>query len=210
MTATQLTALALLGVFHGVDPGMGWLFAVSFGLQERSRRALLLALPCIAIGHEGAIAVMVIVLTITSSLLASKIVVLAGGGILLAFGLWQLITSRHVRWVGMRLSRWQLTCWAFVMSSAHGAGLMLLPVFAFPLDEHVNALDLHRGLLHVAITGTIALAVHVGAMILTCGAVALLVYEVLGLGVLRRAWFNLGRVWAFALVGAGVAVLLST
>jgi hypothetical protein len=210
VTGAQLTTLALLGMFHGIDPGMGWLFAVSFGLQERSKRALLLALPFIALGHEGAIAVMVIVLTITSSLFASKVVVLVGGAILLGFGLWQLISARHVRWVGMRLSHWQLACWSFVMSSAHGAGLMLLPVFAFPLDEHVNALNLHRGLLHVAMTGVAALAVHVGAMILTCGAVALLVYQVLGLGVLRRGWFNLGRIWAFALVGAGVAVLLST
>ena len=210
MTTAQLVTLALLGVFHGVDPGMGWLFAVSFGLQERSRRALLLALPFIAFGHEGAIAVMVIVLTITSSLFASKVVVIGGGAILLVFGLWQLISSRHVRWVGMRLSRWQLACWSFVMSSAHGAGLMLLPVFAFPLDEHVSALNLHRGVLHVLMTGVAALAVHVGAMILTCGAIALLVYEVLGLAILRSAWFNLGRIWAFALVGAGVAVLLST
>jgi hypothetical protein len=210
VTGAQLTTLALLGMFHGIDPGMGWLFAVSFGMQERSKRALLWALPFIALGHEGAIAVMVIVLTITSSLLASKIVVLVGGAILLGFGLWQLTSARHVRWVGMRLSRWQLACWSFVMSSAHGAGLMLLPVFAFPLDEHVNALNLHRGVLHVAMTGVAALAVHVGAMILTCGAVAFLVYQVLGLGVLRRGWFNLGRIWAFALVGAGVAVLLTT
>ncbi|MGE5289513.1 MAG: hypothetical protein ACM3ML_20405 [Micromonosporaceae bacterium] len=210
MSGAQVTTLALLGMFHGIDPGMGWLFAVSFGMQERSKRALLLSLPFIALGHEGAIALMVIVLTVTSSLFASKIVVLAGGAILLGFGLWQLISKRHVRWVGMRLSRWQLACWSFVMSSAHGAGLMLLPVFAFPLDEHVNALNLHRGVLHVVMTGTAALAIHVGAMIFTCGAVALLVYQVLGLGVLRRGWFNLGRVWAFALVGAGVAVLLST
>jgi hypothetical protein len=210
VTGAQLTTLALLGMFHGIDPGMGWLFAVSFGLQERSKRALLLALPFIALGHEGAIAVMVIVLTITSSLFASKIVVLVGGVILLGFGLWQLLSARHVRWVGMRLTRWQLACWSFVMSSAHGAGLMLLPVFAFPLDQNVSALNLHRGAAHVAMTGVAALAVHVGAMIFTCAAVALLVYQVLGLGILRRGWFNLGRIWAFALVGAGVAVLLST
>ncbi len=210
MTGAQLTTLALLGFFHGVDPGMGWLFAVSFGLQERSRRALLQALPFIALGHEGAVAVMVVVLTITSSLFAAKMVLVIGGAILLAFGLWQLFSSRHVRWVGMRLSHWQLAGWSFVMSSAHGAGLMLLPVFAFPIDEQVSALNLHRGLEHVAMTGLVALIVHVGTMILTCGAIALLVYEVLGLRILRRAWFNFGRVWAFALVGAGVAVLLST
>jgi hypothetical protein len=209
MTAGQLITLALLGVFHGVNPGMGWLFAVSIGLQERSRRALLLALPFIALGHEGSIGVMVVVLTATSSLVASKVVVLVGGAALLGFGVWQLWSKRHVRWVGMRLSRWQLAGWSFVMSSAHGAGLMLLPVFVFPVDEHVSALDLHRGVAHVALSGTLALAVHVGAMILTCGAVALVVYEVVGLSVLRRLWFNLDRVWAFALVGAGAATLLT-
>jgi hypothetical protein len=209
LTGAQLITLALLGVFHGVNPGMGWLFAVSIGLQERRPRALLLALPFIALGHEGSVAVMVLVLTLTSSLFASKVVVLAGGGILLAFGLWQLWRKRHLRWVGMRLSRWQLAGWSFVMGSAHGAGLMLLPVFVFPIDEHVHALDLHRGLLPVLGTATAAMVVHVGAMILTCGGVALLVYHVVGLGVLRRFWFNLDRLWAFALVGAGVATLLS-
>ena len=210
MNGAQLATLALLGVFHGIDPGMGWLFAVSFGLQERSRRALLLSLPFIALGHEGSIAVMVIVLTITSSLLAAKVVVVAGGAVLLVFGVWQLLRKRHVRWVGMRLSRIQLASWSFVMGSAHGAGLMLLPVFAFGVDEHVSALDLRLGVMRVLVNGAVALAVHVGAMIVTCGAAALIVYEVLGLGVLRRLWFNLGRVWALTLIGAGIATLLST
>jgi hypothetical protein len=209
VNTAQLVTLALLGVFHGINPGMGWLFAVSFGLQQRSRRALLLALPFIALGHEGSIGVMVVVLTATDSLLASKVVVLAGGGILLLFGLWQLWSRRHLRWAGMRLSRLQLAGWSFVMSSAHGAGLMLLPVLAFPVDEHVSALDLHRGVLPVLITGVVALAVHVGAMIITCGAVALLVYEIVGLSVLPRLWVNLDRLWAFALVAAGAATLLS-
>jgi hypothetical protein len=146
---------------------------------------------------------------VTSSVFASKIVVLVGGGVLLVFGIWRLLSKRHLRWVGMRLSRWELAGWSFVMSSVHGAGLMLLPVLVFPVDEHLAPLDLHRGLLQVASTGAIALVVHVGAMILTCGAVAVLVYEVVGLGVLRRLWFNLDRVWAFALVGAGAATLLS-
>lgn len=209
MNTDQVVALVLLGVFHGVNPGMGWLFAVSIGLQDRSRRALLLALPPIALGHEAAIGVMVVVLTATSSLFASKAVVLAGGAVLLGFGLWQIWSKRHVRWVGMRLSHWQLAGWSFVMSSAHGAGLMLLPVFVFPVDEHVTALDLHRGVLPVLTAGALALVVHVGAMILTCGSIALIVYEIVGLGVLRRLWVNLDRVWAFALVCAGIATLLS-
>jgi hypothetical protein len=206
----QLAALALLGVFHGIDPGMGWLFATSFGLQERSRRAVLRSLPPIGLGHEAAIAIMIVVLTVTSSLLASKAVVLTGGLILLVFGIWSIRRKRHVRWVGMRLSRWQLAGWSFVMSSAHGAGLMLMTVFAFSMSDGVSPLDIHRyGVLHAVAIGLVAMAVHVGMMIITCGAVALAVYEVLGLRVLRSLWVNLDKVWAFALVGAGVVTLLS-
>lgn len=210
MTTDQLLTLALLGAFHGINPGMGWLFAVSIGMQERSRKALLLALPAIALGHEAAIGVMVLVLTATSSWFTAKIVVLVGGGVLLAFGLWQLWSKRHVRWVGMRLNRRQLAGWSFVMSSAHGAGLMVLPVFVFPVDEHLSALDLHRGVTPVVATALISLVVHVGAMIITCGTVALIVYQAAGLSFLRRTWLNLDRVWAFALIGAGTATLLST
>ncbi len=210
MSGGQLAALALLGVFHGIDPGMGWLFAVSFGLQERSRRAVLGSLPPIALGHEAAIAVMIVVLTVTSSLFASKAVVLVGGVILLVFGIWSIRRKQHVRWVGMKLSRWQLAGWSFVMSSAHGAGLMLMTVFAFSMNDGVSPLDIHRyGLLHAVLIGLLAMAVHVGAMIITCGVVAMVVYEVLGLGVLRSLWVNLDKIWAFALVGAGVVTVLS-
>lgn len=209
LSAAQLTALALLGFFHGIDPGMGWLFAVSFGLQERRRGALLRVLPFVALGHEAAIGLMVVILTITSSLFAAKTVVLVGGAVVLGYGLWLLRGPRHVRWVGMRLSPWQLAGWSFVMSSVHGAGLMLVAVFAWGPDEKVNALDLHQGVAHVLANGATAMAVHVGVMILTTGVVALLVYELLGLRVLRSLWVNLDRVWAIALVGAGVATVLT-
>jgi hypothetical protein len=209
VSAGQIAALALLGVFHGIDPGMGWLFAVSFGLQERSRRAVLRSLPFIGLGHEGAIAIMIVVLTITSSIFTAKAVIVAGGVVLLAFGLWQLRRKRHVRWVGMRLSRWQLAVWSFVMSSAHGAGLMLMTVFAFSMDDGVSPLDWRHGVARAILIGLLAMAVHLGAMLATCGAVAVIVYEILGLGFLRSLWVNLDKVWAFALVGAGVATLLS-
>lgn len=209
MSTGQLTALVLLGFFHGIDPGMGWLFAVSFGLQERSRKALLRVLPFVALGHEAAIGLMVVILTITSSLFAARAVVLIGGSVLLLYGLWLLRGRHHVRWVGMRLSRWQLAGWSFVMSSAHGAGLMLVAVFAWGPDEKVSALDLRQGVGHVLVNGAEAMAVHVGAMIVTTGVVALLVYQLLGLRVLRALWFNLDRVWAFALVGAGIATVLT-
>jgi ABC-type nickel/cobalt efflux system permease component RcnA len=97
VTHDQLVTLALLGIFHGINPGMGWLFAVSIGLQERSRRALLLSLPAIALGHEASIGLMILVLTATSSLFTAKVVVLVGGAILLTFGIWRLWPKRHVR-----------------------------------------------------------------------------------------------------------------
>ena len=209
MTRGQVVALVLLGIFHGLNPGMGWLFAVSMGMQERSRGALLRAVPFVALGHEGAVAVMVGALVLTSSLFAAKAVVLAGGAALLGFGLWKLLRPRHPRWAGMRLTSWQLAGWSFVMSSAHGAGLMLLPVFVFPLHEHLHGLDLHHGLGQVTETAVLTSLLHVGAMAVTCGAVALLVYEVVGLGPLRRLWFNVDQVWTVALVGAGAATLLT-
>jgi threonine/homoserine/homoserine lactone efflux protein len=208
MTKGELITLALLGAFHGVNPGMGWLFAVSIGLQERSRKALLLSLPFIALGHEGSVAVMAIVAAVTRSLTASRVVILAVGGVLLVYGLWQLIRARHKSWAGMRLSHWGLARWSFVMSSAHGAGLMVLPVIAVPLYAN-QGLDTSFGLLHGLEIGALAAAVHSAAMILMTGTVAVLVYDVLGLSVLRKWWVNVDKLWAVSLVGAGTVVLLT-
>jgi hypothetical protein len=220
MTGGQLAALVLLGVFHGVNPGMGWLFAVSTGMQERSRRGLITSLPFIALGHGASVALAATVVAVTDSVVAPKVVVLVGGAVLLAFGLRQVLSSRHLRWAGMRLGRWQLAGWSFVMSTAHGAGLMLLPVIlmsgpaqpghgmaGMPGMAGVSGTADRVG--QAALTGLTAAGVHAVAMIATTGVVALLVYQVLGLGVLRTAWVNLDRVWAIALVGAGTATLLT-
>src|SRR5919198_2298654 len=106
---------------------MGWLFAVARGLQERSRAALCWSLPPIAAGHLGSVAAVAVVVTVTGSIVASSVVAVAGGLVLVGFGLWRLLSTRHFRWVGMRLSHRELAGWSFLMSSAHGAGLMLLP-----------------------------------------------------------------------------------
>ncbi|HSP36541.1 MAG TPA: hypothetical protein VLR26_02180 [Frankiaceae bacterium] len=209
MTGAELATLAVLGAFHGLNPGMGWLFAVSIGLQERSRKALLLALPFIALGHEGAVAVMAVIAAVTRSLTASRTVVLIVGGVLLAYGLWQLVRARHKSWAGMRLSHWGLARWSFVMSSAHGAGLMVLPVIIVPLYAN-EGLDTSSGLLHGLAIGALAAAVHTAAMITMTGTVAVLVYDILGLSVLRRWWVNVDKLWAFSLVGAGTVVLLTS
>lgn len=207
MSGGELAALVGLGAFHGINPGMGWLFAVAIGLQDRSRTALLRSLPAIAAGHFASITIVAVAITVTGSVVASHAFTIGGGAVLVGFGLWKLLSKRHFRWAGMRLSLWQLAGWSFLMASVHGAGLMLLPVLS-GAGQPMQGMGTMGGMEHAALTGLAASAVHTLAMVLTAGAVALLVYEVVGLSVLRRAWLNLDRVWAFALVGAGAATVL--
>ncbi|MET8266192.1 hypothetical protein ACFYP0_03925 [Micromonospora arida] len=207
MTVTTLATLAALGAFHGLNPAMGWLFAVARGLQERSRLALLRALPPIAAGHLASVAIVAALVSATRSVTASSALAVVGGGVLVAFGLWRLLSERHFRWAGMRLSAAQLAAWSFLMSSAHGAGLMLLPVLvAEPVPGG------HSGHLAAApvgaLAGLAAAGVHTVAMLGVALAVALLVYQVFGVGVLRRAWFNVDRLWAGVLVAAGLVTLI--
>ncbi|MEU4555883.1 hypothetical protein EV382_2074 [Micromonospora violae] len=207
MTVTTLATLAALGAFHGLNPAMGWLFAVARGLQERSRRALLRALPPIAAGHLASVAIVAALVAATRSVTTSTALAVVGGVLLVAFGLWRLLSERHFRWAGMRLSAAQLAGWSFLMSSAHGAGLMLLPVLvAEPVPGG------HSGHLAAApvgaLSGLAAAGVHTVAMLGVALAVAMLVYQVLGVGVLRRAWFNVDRLWAGVLVAAGLVTLL--
>ncbi|MEU7841217.1 hypothetical protein AB0B39_09625 [Micromonospora sp. NPDC049114] len=207
MTLGTLATLAALGAFHGLNPAMGWLFAVARGLQERSRMALLRALPPIAAGHLASVAIVAALVTATRSVTASTALAVVGGLLLVGFGLWRLLSERHFRWAGMRLSAAQLTGWSFLMSSAHGAGLMLLPVLvAEPVpgghSGHLAAAPLG------ALPGLAAAGVHTVAMLGTALVVAVLVYQVLGVGVLRRAWFNVDRLWAGVLVAAGLVTLI--
>ncbi|MEU8110698.1 hypothetical protein [Micromonospora sp. NPDC048947] len=207
MTVTTLATLAALGAFHGLNPAMGWLFAVARGLQERNRLALLRALPPIAAGHLASVAIVAALVAATRSVTASTALAVVGGVLLVAFGLWRLLSERHFRWAGMRLSAAQLAGWSFLMSSAHGAGLMLVPVL---VAEPVSGG--HSGHLAAApvgaLSGIAAAGVHTVAMLGVALAVALLVYQVFGVGVLRRAWFNVDRLWAGVLVAAGLVTLI--
>ncbi|MFI7436850.1 hypothetical protein [Micromonospora haikouensis] len=225
MTATTWLTLAGLGAFHGLNPAMGWLFAVARGLQERSRRVLLASLPPIALGHLASVGVVAALVTATRSVAASTAVAVVGGVLLVGFGLWRLLSRRHFRWAGMRLSNAQLAGWSFLMSSAHGAGLMLLPVLlaepvargghaghlaaagALPGQAAVGALPGQAAV--GALPGLAAAGVHTVAMFGVALAAAVAVYEVLGVGVLRRAWFNVDRLWAGVLVAAGVVTLVA-
>ncbi|MBF8185852.1 hypothetical protein ITP53_08870 [Nonomuraea sp. K274] len=194
-----LTAVLLLGAFHGLNPAMGWLFAVARGLQERSMDRLLQSIPPIALGHLASVALVALVVAATGSLVTGTVLSVTGGVVLVAFGLWRLLSTRHFRWVGMRLSLWQLAGWSFLMSSAHGAGLMLLPIFTGMTAEG------HAG--HAVSGGLGVAAFHTLAMFLVAGLVAVLVYKLAGLTVLRRAWFNVDRMWAVALIAAGIITL---
>jgi hypothetical protein len=207
----SLIALIALGAFHGLNPGMGWLFAVARGLQERSRSLVLQSLPAIAAGHAASVFAVALVVTLTGSVLTSRVVSIGGGVVLVGFGLWRLLSTRHFRWVGMRLTLWQLAGWSFLMSSAHGAGLMLLPVLthgSVAISGHDHGLRAGAG---SAVTAALFVTgVHTLAMFVVAGTIAVLVYEVVGLTILRRAWFNLDRLWAAALIGAGATTLLIT
>jgi hypothetical protein len=206
----SLIALVALGAFHGLNPGMGWLFAVARGLQERSRALVLQSLPAIAAGHAASVFVVAAIVTLTGSVLTSRVVSIGGGVVLVGFGLWRLLSSRHFRWVGMRLSLWQLAGWSFLMSSAHGAGLMLLPVLthgSVPVS-HAHSHGMTAGAGDAVSAAIFVTIVHTLAMLTVAGVIAVLVYEVVGLTILRRAWFNLDRLWAAALIAAGATTLL--
>jgi len=201
VSSWQLASLVALGALHGVNPAMGWLFAVLRGLQESSRRALLVALVPIAIGHEASVGLTLALVEGTSHVVSHREIKLAGAAVLVAFGLWKLLAARsHPRWVGLRIGLVELGLWSFLMSTAHGAGVMLLPI-AVDISDTQAAFS--AGLAWVSV----AAALHTLAMVVVAGAVALFVFDVVGVGIVRRAWFNLDRVWAFALLGAAVVTI---
>jgi hypothetical protein len=210
-----------LGAFHGINPGMGWLFAVALGLQEKSRRAVLAALPPIALGHALSIAAVAGVLWLARASLPDRALRYGAAAILFGFGFYRLVRSRHPSWVGMRVGFRDLTAWSFLMASAHGAGLMLVPILlrwsrgeaaqsAMPM-EHAGPMS-HAG--HMSqlagdspLRWLAAIGVHTLGHLLVATLIALLVYEKLGLALLQRAWFNLDLLWVIALMLSGVILL---
>lgn len=195
-------ALLLLGAAHGVNPGMGWLFAVALGLQQQDRRAVWRALLPLAAGHALAIAAAVGLAAAAGMVLPPAQLRWAVAAALLAMGAFHLARHRHIRWGGMRVGARDLTIWSFLMASAHGAGLMALPVVLGA--EH----GAHGAAGHAAHgTGLLASGVHAAGYLLVTGAIAVVVYERLGLRLLRSAWVNLDLIWAGALVVAAVVTL---
>jgi hypothetical protein len=213
--AAWLTLVGL-GAYHGLNPAMGWLFAVSRGMQERSRRAVLRSLVPIAVGHELSIALVAALVAGLSVVTDSSTLRIGAAAVLLAFGIFRFAKPRaHFRWTSMRVSDRELTLWSFLMSTAHGAGLMVAPVLIGlqgAVDRgHVRAHDqADLGLLGGSLgAGAAGVVLHVVAMLAVMGLVAVVVYDRLGLKVLRRAWLNTDHVWAGAFVLAAGITLAS-
>lgn len=204
-TVWPWAALVLLGAYHGVNPGMGWLFAVARGLQEQSRRAVLGSLIPIAVGHEASIVIVVIAVSLTEQLLPPFFIRLVAALVLVCFGVYKLARPRsHPGGFGMRIGAAGLVMWSFLMSSAHGAGLMLAPVLlGLPVYSAYHSLS------ELSLQAVAAASLHVAAMLLVMGIVSVAVYEKVGVGVLRRGWFNLDLGWSFVLIASGAVTLFT-
>jgi hypothetical protein len=201
-------AIVFLGAYHGINPGMGWLFAVALGMQQGSARGVWRALPPIALGHAGAVAVVVAIAAVARLVVPLAALNVLVAVVLMSLGVYRLWRHRHPRVGGMQVGFRDLTVWSFLMASAHGAGLMVLP-FVMPTAAIVAAAD-HNHAHHVgaAAANAAAVALHTTAYFTVMVLAAWIVYRKLGLSLLRKAWFNMDWLWAGALVLTGMVVLL--
>lgn len=256
MTWPVLTIL-VLGIWHGINPGMGWLFAVALGMQEQERRSVWRALLPLAAGHALAIAAAIAVALLIGAVVPARILKWTVAIVLVAFGVSRIMRSRHPRYGGMRMSMRKLTVWSFLMASAHGAGLMVIPfVLADSPTERIEGDTIVPALVSdgpdhagrpdhaghgpdpadaddadLAVAGThaeylavprahaehlagvtdsgvtsgwLVLLVHTAGYLFATGLLAVLVYEKLGLRMLRTVWLNLDLIWGIALAATGV------
>ena len=207
MTSWGWPALFLLGAYHGINPGMGWLFAVARGMQEHATRAVARALIPITLGHALSIGLVVALAGLIQIVLPLGYVQIVVAIALISLGVFRLLRRKHFAWGGMQVGFRDLTFWSFLMASAHGAGLMVLPIVLHtmpPGHEHHTDMVASGG----AWTGIVATLVHTLGYLSVTALVALLVYRKFGLSLLRKGWFNLDLVWAIALIVTGCVALV--
>lgn len=203
--------LVALGALHGLNPGMGWLFAVALGLQEGNGRAVWRALAPLAAGHAGAIAVAVALAGLVGLVVPPATLRWIVAALLLGLGVSRLVRARHPRWGGMRVGPRDIAIWSFLMAAAHGAGLMVLPVLLdgqAPPPAHAHHAGAGAVAGAAAPLGAAATLAHTAGYLLVCGIVAATVYRRLGLRWLRRGWVNLDAVWAGTLVVTAVLTVV--
>ena len=208
MTSEVIDSWALLlalGAFHGINPAMGWLFAVALGMQERRRSAVLRALVPLGAGHVLAVTAAVGVALAIGAVVPIAWLRWSTASVLVSLGALRAFRHRHPRWVGMQVGMGGLTLWSFLMATAHGAGLMVVPVFVGMTmagssghTHHMSAAGADAG------TALVATGLHALGYLAVTAFVAALVFEKVGVGILRRAWFNVDLIWATALVATGV------
>jgi hypothetical protein len=200
-------ALAGLGAFHGLNPAMGWLFAVGLGLHRQSRRVVWLSLVPIAAGHAASIAMVAAAVLMLEFIVDRRVLELAAGAALLGWAIYYALRGhRHRVRVGMTVGMVGLGLWSFLMATGHGAGLMLAPmVIPLCVSASSAAGNVTAGSVPIALA---AVAVHTGAMLAVTAAIAGLVYEWIDLAVLRRGWINFDRIWVAVLAAAGVVLIM--
>jgi hypothetical protein len=194
-----------LGAFHGLNPALGWLFAVALGLHRESRANVLASLVPIAIGHAASITLVAGLLVIAGILIPHNLVRVGSGLLLLAWAAyhWRFAHRHRVRF-GMQVGLAGLTVWSFLMATVHGAGLMLWPVLMASCISTTSNGVAFAAPLTTALAGV---GLHTLAMLITTALVAALIYEWFGLSILRRAWLNVDLLWMLALLVTGGLLL---
>ena len=201
--------LFLLGAYHGINPAMGWLFAVALGLQKKSGRAVWESLLPIATGHVIAIAAVILVAVLAGTVLPVHVLRIVVVVILIGFGVYRMVSKGHTRFGGMQVGFCDLTIWSFLMACAHGAGLMLLPVL-LGMSAMGAGHEAHLAAFPSVKTQLFAVAIHTFGYLLLTGTIAWVVFTKLGVSILRKAWLNLDFVWAVALIAtAGLTLVFS-
>ena len=212
MTATALWwAVIFSGIYHGVNPGMGWPLAVSAALFERKKSAMIKASAMLATGHFLAMIVILLPFSMMYFLVNNEREIRMGAGVLvIAMGIYLLINRRHPK-ILARIHPAKLGLWSFLAATAHGAGLMLVPIYLgicglLVLGESVSGTGHAAAQVLMSnniVTAFLVAATHTFAMTFAGAAIAIFVYNWFGLKFISKSWFNLDSIWAFSLITVG-------